>query len=65
MFVSASILEVSKFYKNAAKGYKMNNEQMVCLAVTSTVIIYAFPSVDINILHCWRLLYILWYSSIL
>lgn len=49
VFVSASIFRSGvSFIKNAAKGYKMNNEQMVCLAVIIAVIIYAFPSVDIQ-----------------
>ena len=47
VFVSAGIFRSGIDYLlKAAKGYKMNNEQMISMAVTVAVIVYAIPELS-------------------
>lgn len=49
VFISAIIFKSGlDFIRNAARGYKMNNEQMVSFSVIIAIIIYAFPSIEIK-----------------
>ena len=47
--VSAGLFQYGiEFIMQSSKGYKMNNEQMISMAVLVAVMIYAFPELPVN-----------------